>query len=183
MLLKRDSASFNSDHLDWKLLILSSCWWRSLNVCLAARWLTLLLVTAFAEHIYEPRNSLKKTLFLYFNASFGKQIQENVLLQSSHFNSKMKLKLKTYLSFLPSSHSFLPCLNSFAVFFRQRHTSTETDVNMRLAKAWTAINKLSVIWKSDLADKIKFSFFQAAVVLILLYGCTTWTLTKTGEKA
>ena len=26
------------------------------------------------------------------------------------------------------------------------------------------------------------SFFQAAVVLILLYGCTTWTLTKRLEK-
>ena len=31
-------------------------------------------------------------------------------------------------------------------------------------------------------DKIKRSFFQAAVVSILLYGCTTWTLTKRMEK-
>ena len=31
-------------------------------------------------------------------------------------------------------------------------------------------------------DKMKRSFFQAAVVLILLYGCTTWTLTKWLEK-
>ena len=51
-----------------------------------------------------------------------------------------------------------------------------------LAKAWTAINSLSVIWKSDLTDKMKCSFFQAAVVSILLYGCTTWTLTKLMEK-
>ena len=29
---------------------------------------------------------------------------------------------------------------------------------------------------------MKLSFFQAAVVLILLYGCTTWTLTKRLEK-
>ena len=41
---------------------------------------------------------------------------------------------------------------------------------------------LSDIWKSDLTDKIKSSFFQAAVVSILLYGCTTWTLTKCMEK-
>ena len=40
------------------------------------------------------------------------------------------------------------------------------------------IDRLSIIWKSDLTDKIKRSFFQAAVVSILLYGCTTWTLTK-----
>ena len=35
--------------------------------------------------------------------------------------------------------------------------------------------------KSDLTDKMKRSFFQAAVVSILLYGCT-WTLTKPLEK-
>ena len=29
---------------------------------------------------------------------------------------------------------------------------------------------------------MKLSFFQAAVVSILLYGCTTWTLTKRAEK-
>ena len=32
------------------------------------------------------------------------------------------------------------------------------------------------------SDKMKRSFFQAAVVSILLYGCTTWTLTKRLEK-
>ena len=61
-------------------------------------------------------------------------------------------------------------------------SSTDTDIDTRLAKAWTAIDKLSVIWKSDLTDKMKRSFFQAAVESILLYGCTTWTLTKRMEK-
>ena len=61
-------------------------------------------------------------------------------------------------------------------------SSTEKDIDTRLTKAWTAIDKLSVIWKSDLTDKMKRSFFQAAVVSILLYGCTTWTLTKRLEK-
>ena len=61
-------------------------------------------------------------------------------------------------------------------------SSTEKDINMQLMKAWTAIDKLSIIWKSDLTDKMKHSFFQAVVVLILLYGCTTWTLTKRLEK-
>ena len=61
-------------------------------------------------------------------------------------------------------------------------SSTETDINMRLTKAWTANDRLSDIRKSDLPDKIRRSFFQAAVVSILLYGCTTWTLTKQMEK-
>ena len=57
-------------------------------------------------------------------------------------------------------------------------SSTEKDIDTWLTKTWTAINRLSIIWKSELTDKMKRSFFQAAVVSILLYGCTTWTLTK-----
>ena len=61
-------------------------------------------------------------------------------------------------------------------------SSTEKDIDTRLTKACTAIDRLSIIWKSNLTDKMKRSFFQAAVVSILLYGCTTWTLTKRLEK-
>ena len=61
-------------------------------------------------------------------------------------------------------------------------SSTEKDIDTRLTKAWTANDRLSIIWKSDLTDKMKPSFFQAAVVSILLYWCTTWTLTKRLEK-
>ena len=61
-------------------------------------------------------------------------------------------------------------------------SSTETDTNTRLAKAWTAIDNISIMWKSDMIYKMKRSFFQAAVVSILFYGCTTLTLTKRMEK-
>ena len=61
-------------------------------------------------------------------------------------------------------------------------SSTEKDIGTRLTKAWTAIARLSIIWKSDLTDKMKRSFVQAAVVSILLYGFTTWTQTKWLEK-
>ena len=60
--------------------------------------------------------------------------------------------------------------------------STEKDNDAQLTKAWTAIGKQSVKWKSDLTDKMKRSFFQAVVISILLYGWTTWTLTKLLEK-
>ena len=53
---------------------------------------------------------------------------------------------------------------------RKRH-------RQKVTKALTAIDRLS-----DLADEIKRSFFQVAAVSILLYGCTTWTLTKWLEK-
>ena len=47
-------------------------------------------------------------------------------------------------------------------------SSTEKDINTQLTKAWTAIDKLTIIWKSDLTDKMKRNFYQAVVVSILL---------------
>ena len=41
-------------------------------------------------------------------------------------------------------------------------SSTEKDIDTRLTKAWTAIERLSVIWKSDLTNKMKHSLFQVA---------------------
>ena len=70
----------------------------------------------------------------------------------------------------------------FLVKLESSVSSIEKDCDTRLTKAWTAIDKLSIIWISDLTDKMKRSFFQAAIVSILLYGCTTWTLTKLLEK-
>ena len=61
-------------------------------------------------------------------------------------------------------------------------SSTEKDIDTLLTKAWTAIDRLLIIWKSNLTDKMKCSFFQVAVMSILLYGCTTWMLTKRPEK-
>ena len=62
-------------------------------------------------------------------------------------------------------------------------SSTENDITIGLAKAWTAIDRLSISQKSDLSDKRKPNFFQAAVASVLLYGrCTIWTQTKHIEK-
>ena len=61
-------------------------------------------------------------------------------------------------------------------------SSTEKDSDSRLTKTWTTFDKLTIIWKSDRTDKMKRIFFREVVVSILLYGCTTWTLTKRLEK-
>ena len=59
------------------------------------------------------------------------------------------------------------------MFHRPRQTSTRDKQRH---------GQLSIDWKSDLIDKMKRSFFQAAIVSIRLYGCTSWTLTKRLEK-
>ena len=40
------------------------------------------------------------------------------------------------------------------------------------------MDRLFIIWKSDLTDKLKGDFFQVVAVSVLLYGNTTWTLAK-----
>ena len=81
--------------------------------------------------------------------------------------------------------SYVLCIyvmNSLCTFRIFMYGYVTNDINMRLANAWTAIDRLSIIWKSVLSDKIKRNFFQEEVESILLYRCTTWTLTKGIEK-
>ena len=80
------------------------------------------------------------------------------------------------------THTYICISAHIVVCIGSSVSLTEKYIETRLTKAWTAIDKLSVIWKSGLTDKMKRSFFQAAVVSILLYGCTTWMLTKRLEK-
>ena len=60
--------------------------------------------------------------------------------------------------------------------------STEKDVNIRLGKAWSALDRLNVIWKSSLPEKMKREFFRAIVESVLVYGSSSWTLTIALQK-
>ena len=61
-------------------------------------------------------------------------------------------------------------------------SSTEKDLDIRLAKSWSALNAMNKIWKSNLKDKLKRNLFRATVESVLVYGSTTWTMTKAMEK-
>ena len=54
---------------------------------------------------------------------------------------------------------------------------TKIDVNINQVKTWTTIFRIC-----DLSNKIEQDFFQAMAASLLLYGYTTWTLTKRIEK-
>ena len=64
---------------------------------------------------------------------------------------------------ISTSDKSLKLVDKF-IYFGSNISSTESDVNIYLAKVWTAINRLSTIWKSDLSVNIKQDFFQAMVV-------------------
>ena len=50
------------------------------------------------------------------------------------------------------------------VYLHSNISSTEGDVNIRIGKAWTAIDWSSIIWNSDHSNKIKGHFFQTVAV-------------------
>ena len=52
------------------------------------------------------------------------------------------------------------------------------DFNSRKALAWSAMNKLDCIWKSNLNKSLKLRFFRACIESILIYNSETWTLTR-----
>ena len=60
--------------------------------------------------------------------------------------------------------------------------SSEKDIDIRIGKVWRALNKLNQVWKSYLPDNLKRNFFRAVVESVLVYGSSTWTLTKLLEK-
>ena len=72
--------------------------------------------------------------------------------------------------------------SSWQVHLPRKQCLINRDRHRHTTKTWTAINRLSVIGKSDLTDRRKRSFFQAAIVSILIYGYSAWMLTKRLEK-
>ena len=56
------------------------------------------------------------------------------------------------------------------------------DINIRHRKVWDALNQIDEIWKSNLPDKLKRKFFQAAVESVLVYGSVSSALTTKLEK-
>ena len=60
--------------------------------------------------------------------------------------------------------------------------STKIYVNIKIAKAWAALNSMNTIWKSKLSTNLKRNVVRAAVESVLVYGSVTWTLTTSLEK-
>ena len=75
----------------------------------------------------------------------------------------------------------LPKLIDQFTYLGSNISSTESDVNICIEKVWNDIRK-KIVGKSYLSDQIKWDFFQAMYLSVLLYECTLWTLTKSMEK-
>ena len=56
------------------------------------------------------------------------------------------------------------------------------DVDTRIPNAWGALNALLKVWLSPIMKETKIRVFKALTKSILLYGCDSWTLTKSLTK-
>ena len=57
--------------------------------------------------------------------------------------------------------------------------SSAKDLKIRKALAWRTCHQMRNICKSTLSRKMKLRLMHTTVESVLLYGCETWTLTKT----
>ena len=75
----------------------------------------------------------------------------------------------------------LKCVDDF-VYHGSLINSCKKDVDVKINKAWAALQKLEPIWKSTLPMKFKLKFFHSTVTTVLLYGSCMLTLMKELEK-
>ena len=61
--------------------------------------------------------------------------------------------------------------------------SKTRDISVRKAMAWQALHKLKSVWKSNMSRKTKIDLFRATTESVLLYGASTWSLTKKEDKS
>ena len=61
--------------------------------------------------------------------------------------------------------------------------STQNDIRIRRARAWSALHSMNRVWKSGMNDNLKRRLFVTTVESVLLYGCEAWALTVKDEKA
>ena len=81
----------------------------------------------------------------------------NYMVLSNYFNLMIVIYLYTVIWFQATN---LKLVDKFT-YLGSSVSSTEKDIDTRLTKAWTAIHRLSIIWKSDLTDLNETQFLPS----------------------
>ena len=102
--------------------------------------------------VWSKINRLNNSFFFFFerlskfiNSAINMWDRSDSSLDLELFSTLVGLVWFDLVWFLKLVHKFTYLGSSVA--------STEKDIDTRLTKAWTPINRLSIIWKSDLTDK------------------------------
>lgn len=129
-------------------------------------------LTVLADNIKDAMSLLHRIeeaaseIGLYMNAKKTEYIIVNLDKTIEIRDSKGNLiKLVTNLEYLGSYIAF-----------------TEKDIEIRLGKAWGAVNQLETVWKSILPINLRRNFFRATIESVQVYGSTARTLTTALEN-
>ena len=141
-------------------VLLYECVFFSVCVCLSVKWATIFESVSISFNLHEFRS-----VFFYKRVSLC--VFMNMHCVCIYLRARVCVCMRVFLS-------ASDCLSVFL--------SVPVCACFSVCNNVFFVGGLSVIWKSDLTDKMKRSFFQAAIESILLYGCTTWTLSKRLEK-
>ena len=77
--------------------------------------------------------------------------------------NKTEMCLKKKWPISTSSSKPLKLIDNFT-YLDSNLSSTKNDVNICQVMGWTAINRLSILWTSNLSDNIKQHFFKGLAV-------------------
>ena len=130
--------------------------------------------TDFADDISLLSNTLEQAqLFLLMT----EQAVAQVGLQANVTKTECMMYNQSEGDLMTLNSGRLKMVDDFQ-YLGSRIASTEKDITMCIGKAWSALQKLNVIWKSRLKRQLKINLFRATVETVLTYNATTWTLTK-----
>ena len=68
------------------------------------------------------------------------------------------------------------------IYFGSEIESTDKEINIRIAKSWSDLDKLSSIWKSPLSTTLTRNFFRAVVDSVYYTALKLGPLLKKHEK-
>ena len=70
-----------------------------------------------------------------------------------------------------SNGKLLKSVNNFS-YLGNSISSTKSDFCIHLRQAFTVIDRLPIIWKPDLSNKISLDFSQVVAMSLVLHDCT-----------
>ena len=126
-------------------------------------------------------------------------LKEDTINKAEAFPHKVEIATQTIGLFLnasktkvmhlnPTANNIIRSLNGDEIekvddfLYLGGYTNTTRDIKSRITKAWGALNSLTKIWCSRIKTSTKIRIFKSTVEPIFLYGCESWTMTKSLAK-
>ena len=126
-------------------------------------------------------------------------LMEDTINKAEAFLHKVEIATQTIGLFLnasktkvmhlnPTANNIIRSLNGDEIekvddfLYLGGYTNTTRDIKSRITKAWGALNSLTKIWCSRIKTSTKIRIFKSTVEPIFLYGCESWTMTKSLAK-